>query len=109
MRIYKVLRYSMRIAALAGAVIPLLAAPASAQNPQARSPKTRPVSVADLILVNGRVYTVDDSRPMVSAFAVRDGRIVFAGSDREARMLAGPRTRVIDAQGKTVIPGMVDA
>jgi predicted amidohydrolase YtcJ len=46
---------------------------------------------------------------MVSAFAVRDGRIVFAGSDREARMLAGPRTRVIDAQGKTVIPGMVDA
>jgi predicted amidohydrolase YtcJ len=109
MRIHKVLRYSMRIAGLAVAAIPLLAAPAAAQNSQPRGPKTRAANAADLILINGRVYTVDDSRPMVSAFAVRDGRIVFAGSDREARMLAGPRTRVIDAHGRAVIPGMVDA
>ena len=64
---------------------------------------------ADFILVNGRVYTVDDSHPRASAFAVRNGRIVFVGSDREARYLAGPRTRVVDAGGRTVIPGMVDA
>lgn len=69
----------------------------------------RPTAPADLILVNGRVYTVDDSRPMVSAFAVKNGRIVFAGSDREVRALAGARTRVVDAGGGTVIPGMVDA
>lgn len=62
-----------------------------------------------MIVVNGRVYTVDDSRPMVSAFAVRDGRIMFAGSEREARSLAGPKTRVLDVRGATVIPGMVDA
>jgi predicted amidohydrolase YtcJ len=109
MRIHKVLRYSMRIAGLAVAALSLLAAPAAAQNSQPRGPKTRAANAADLILINGRVYTVDDSRPMVSAFAVRDGRIVFAGSDREARMLAGPRTRVIDAHGRAVIPGMVDA
>jgi predicted amidohydrolase YtcJ len=64
---------------------------------------------ADLILVNGNVYTVDDAHPRASAFAVRNGRIVFVGSDREARFLAGPSTRVIDARGQTVIPGMVDA
>jgi imidazolonepropionase-like amidohydrolase len=64
---------------------------------------------ADLIVVNGNVYTVDDARPQASAFAVRNGRIVFVGSDREARFLAGASTRVIDARGRTVIPGMVDA
>ena len=68
-----------------------------------------PAQKADLILVNGNVYTVDDAHPRASAFAVRNGRIVFVGSDREARFLAGPSTRVIDAHGETVIPGMVDA
>lgn len=64
---------------------------------------------ADLILVNGRVYTVDAARPLVAAIAVRNGRVLFAGSEREARALAGPQTRIIDARGQTVIPGMVDA
>ena len=64
---------------------------------------------ADMIIVNARIYTVDDNRPVVSALAVQDGRVLFAGSDREARSLAGPRTRVIDAVGRTIIPGMVDA
>ena len=64
---------------------------------------------ADLIVVNARVYTVDDAHPRASAFAVRNGRIVFVGSDREARMLAGSATKIVDARGRTVIPGMVDA
>jgi predicted amidohydrolase YtcJ len=68
-----------------------------------------PAAKADLIVINARVYTVDDSRPRASAFAVRNGRIVFVGSDREARYLAGASTRVMDAKGQTVIPGMVDA
>jgi predicted amidohydrolase YtcJ len=62
-----------------------------------------------MIVVNGRVYPVDDPRPMVSAFAVKNGRILFAGSEREVRALAGPRTRIVDVHGATVIPGMVDA
>lgn len=64
---------------------------------------------ADMIIVNARIYTVDDNRPIVNALAVRGGRVLFAGSDREARSLAGPRTRLIDAAGRTIIPGMVDA
>ena len=69
----------------------------------------QPARTADLILVNARVYTVDDNRPVVSAFAVKDGRILFAGSEVEVRALAGPATRVVDAGRATVIPGMVDA
>jgi predicted amidohydrolase YtcJ len=63
----------------------------------------------DLIVVNAHIYTVDNARPMASAFAVRDGRIIFVGSDTEARTLANARTLVLDLKGRTVIPGMVDA
>ena len=71
--------------------------------------QSKPVGPADLIVVNGRVYTVDDGHPMVTAFAVKDGRILFAGSEREVRTLASSRTRVVDAHGNTIVPGLVDA
>ena len=64
---------------------------------------------ADLILTNGRIYTVDNARPVASAIAVRNERIVFVGSDAEAKALAGPATQVIDLRGATVVPGIVDA
>jgi predicted amidohydrolase YtcJ len=64
---------------------------------------------ANLVLVNGRIYTVDDARPRVSALAVKGGRIAFAGSDAEAKVAGGPAARVIDLQGKTVLPGFIDA
>ena len=64
---------------------------------------------ADLVLTNGRIYTVDNARPEASALAVRAGRIQFVGSDAEARVLAGPSTLVIDLHGATVVPGIVDA
>ncbi|MFL5500548.1 MAG: amidohydrolase [Gemmatimonadaceae bacterium] len=66
-------------------------------------------STADLVLTNGHIYTVDNARPVVSAVAVRGGRIVFVGSDAEARVLAGPATTMIDLHGSTVIPGFTDA
>ena len=53
------------------AAVALLALPAIAQQ-----------SRADLIVTNARIYTVDDARPIVEAFAVKDGRIQFAGSAR---------------------------
>ena len=81
-------------------VATLLTAPLCAQA------QSRP---ADLIVTNARIYTVDDSRPVVAAMAVRDGRIAFTGSAREAMALKGAATRVVDAGGRTVIPGMVDA
>jgi predicted amidohydrolase YtcJ len=64
---------------------------------------------ADLVLVNGRIYTVDNARPIVSALAARGGRILFVGSDGEARVLGNGSTRVIDLHGATVVPGLVDA
>jgi predicted amidohydrolase YtcJ len=64
---------------------------------------------ADLIVTNARVYTADEARPLAEAFAVKDGRVVFVGSRQEADAMKGAATRVIDAGGKTVIPGMVDA
>jgi hypothetical protein len=64
---------------------------------------------ADLVVFNARVYTADATRPMAEALAVKDGRIAFVGSARGALALAGPRTQRLDAAGRTVIPGMVDA
>ncbi|MEO7085361.1 MAG: amidohydrolase family protein [Gemmatimonadaceae bacterium] len=74
----------------------------------ARAQRTAPPA-ADLIVTNARIYTVDDSHPFVPALAVRNGLVQFVGSEREALLLKGPSTRVIDAGGETVIPGMVDA
>ena len=64
---------------------------------------------ADLVLVNGKIYTVDNARPVASALATRGGRVLFVGSDAEARMLTTGPTRVIDLNGATVVPGFVDA
>jgi len=64
---------------------------------------------AELIVTHARIYTVDDSHPFVSAMAVRDGRVQFVGSEREALLLKGPSTRMLDAGGQTIIPGMIDS
>lgn len=64
---------------------------------------------ADLIVIGGHIYTVDDSRPAAQAFAVRNGVFIFVGSAREAASLKGPNTRVIDLHGETVVPGLADA
>jgi len=66
-------------------------------------------SPAELIVTNARIYTVDDNHPFVSAMAVRDGKVQFVGSAREAMLFRGPSTKVLDLTGQTVIPGMVDA
>ncbi len=64
---------------------------------------------ADLVVTNARIHTADATRPLAEALAVRGGRVAFVGSERGARALAGPNTRVLDLDGHTVIPGMVDA
>ena len=96
---------SARTSALRFALCTLLLA-ASAPSAIAQS---RPQPPADLIVTNARVYTADEARPLAEAFAVRDGRIVFVGSKAEANALKGPSTRLVDAGGRTVVPGMVDA
>jgi predicted amidohydrolase YtcJ len=62
----------------------------------------------DLIVRNARVITMDAGRPLASAVAVRAGRIAAVGGD-EVAGLAGPATRVIDAGGRTLLPGFVES
>ncbi len=64
---------------------------------------------ADLILRNGRIYTLDAERSWAEALAVRDGRIEAVGSTVEIDAGAGPATRVIDLGGRMVMPGIHDA
>jgi hypothetical protein len=63
----------------------------------------------DLILTNGVVYTVDPSRSRREAVAVSGGRIVAVGTAAEVGALAGPGTRVVDLDGRLLLPGFVDA
>jgi len=62
----------------------------------------------DLVLVGGRILTMDSRSSVAEALAVRDGRILAVGSDAAVRPMAGPQTRVIDLAGKTVVPGLID-
>ena len=64
---------------------------------------------ADLVLRGGVVHTVDARRPRAQAVAVRDGRIVAVGRDSDMAPLVGPKTRVLDLAGRTVVPGFDDA
>ena len=64
---------------------------------------------ADLIFVNGAVYTVDAARSWAQAVAVREGRIVAVGTDADVRELAGPTTEVVDLAGRMLVPGFQDA
>ncbi len=63
--------------------------------------------LADLVVVNGRITTLDPSRPEVQSLAVRGGRII--GIDDAATAARGPNTTVIDLQGRRVVPGLNDS
>jgi len=63
---------------------------------------------ADLVLVNGKIVTVDDRFTIAQALAIRGQRIVAVGSNAEIEKLKGASTRVIDLAGRTVIPGLID-
>src|SRR6267142_5034986 len=65
-----------------------------------------PHGEADLILQNGRIHTMDAKNSVVSAVSIKDGRFFEVGSD--ARSPRGPRTRVVDLRGRTVVPGIID-
>ncbi|MBO4222474.1 amidohydrolase family protein [Bradyrhizobium neotropicale] len=62
-----------------------------------------------LLLVNGKVFTADPALPYAQAVAVEGGRILAVGSNEQVRALSGPSTRVIDAGGRLVTPGLIEA
>lgn len=92
-------------------------------SPQSEAPTPSPASegapgnapgnaagmTADLVLVGGKITTQDPSKSEASALAVLDGRIIAIGSDAEIETLKGDTTRVIDAEGRRVLPGLVDS
>ncbi|AGL84314.1 amidohydrolase [Pseudomonas protegens] len=69
----------------------------------------KPDAIADLILFNGRLHTVDRAKPRASAVAIKDGRFIAVGNDAQAMALRGAGTQVIDLMGRTVIPGLNDS
>jgi len=75
----------------------------SAQAPQTGS--AAPAAPQDLNLVNGRIHTMDARDSVVSAVAIRNGRIASVGNNAPPRT---PNTRVIDLRGRTVVPGLIE-
>ena len=65
--------------------------------------------IAEMIVVNARVLTMDAAMPRAEAVALSAGRIVAVGSRAEVEAQAGPKTKVIDAGGRTLLPGFVES
>ncbi len=72
-------------------------------------PDAPPKIAADLVLVNAKIWTVDPERPEVEAAACWQGRILALGSTTDIRAFAGPKTVVVDARGRRVVPGFHDS
>ena len=63
---------------------------------------------ADLILINGKIITVDAKDSIAQAIAIREGKILAVGANEEIRKQAGKDTRIIDLHGRTATPGLID-
>ena len=81
-----------------------LATPVAAQAPVAQSA----VAVADIILKSGKIITVDPGFTIASAIAIAGDRIVAVGPDEAMAAHTGPRTRIVNLNGRPVIPGITD-
>src|SRR5204862_2055778 len=68
-----------------------------------------PSSGADLVLLNGKIWTVNKAQPQVEALAIWRDRILNVGSSTQMRALIGPRTRTIDLRGRRAVPGFYDS
>src|SRR4029453_4542304 len=75
----------------------------------ALTPSPIPDDPADIVFVNGNIYTVNDREPKAQAVAVKKGRIIFVGAGKDAQKYISKSTRVIDLQGNTMLPGLTDA
>jgi hypothetical protein len=71
----------------------------------------RPAAVepADMVLQNGKIVTMDSTRPEASALAARGGKVVAVGTVEEIKPYIGPKTEVIDVGGRLAVPGFNDA
>lgn len=65
-------------------------------------------SAADMMVLHGKLYTIDPHQPWAQALAIRDGRIIAVGSDKEIQAYQGPSTQIIDAKNRVIFPGFAD-
>lgn len=68
-----------------------------------------PAQPADAVYYNGKIVTMSQGRPVAEAVAIRDGKFAAVGTSAEVRKLAGPKTRLVDLRGRTVLPGLNDS
>jgi predicted amidohydrolase YtcJ len=66
------------------------------------------IAYADLVLYNGKILTADEQFTMVEAVAIRDGKFLATGSNDTILAMAGPETRRIDLEDRSVVPGLID-
>jgi predicted amidohydrolase YtcJ len=90
-------------------VLEALAAGAMLATPRLAHPQRPASPAASLVLRNGRVATLDPRKPSATAIAIADDRFAAVGTDAEVMALAGARTRVLDLEGRRVIPGLMDS
>ncbi|MDD8026840.1 MAG: amidohydrolase, partial [Acidobacteriota bacterium] len=64
---------------------------------------------ADLVLTNGKIVTMDKTRPEVQALAARDGVVAAVGTSKEIAAYIGPATQVVDLGGRLATPGLIDS
>jgi TonB family protein len=64
---------------------------------------------ADVVFKNGNIYTVNDKKPRAEAVAVKGSKIIFVGSNKDAKAYEGKETRIVDLRGNTVVPGLTDS
>jgi predicted amidohydrolase YtcJ len=64
---------------------------------------------ADLVVLNGRIFTISEENPEVQAVAVKDGKIIALGTTKKIKEYVGPSTKVLDVRRKLVLPGFIDA
>jgi predicted amidohydrolase YtcJ len=67
------------------------------------------MEISDLLLVNGRIATQDERQSFVTALAIKDGRVLATGDAKSVMACKGPATRVVELNGRTVIPGLIDS
>jgi hypothetical protein len=97
----------MRAAAsLLGVCLGILASGCAGNTP---APLSVPSAQADLVLTGGVVHTMDPARPRAEAVAIRGERVVAVGSSSEMKAFLGPKTRLVELGGRTVMPGLIDA
>src|SRR5262249_42929624 len=68
-----------------------------------------PKAAADLVLLNGKIWTVHRAKPEAEALAVSRDRLAVVGSNADVKPLIGPSTRVIDLKGRRVVPRVFDS